>query len=135
MQIQRYLNAGNNPGIEQNFTRPLMVGYTIKPYAFMSFDGYYIDVKSPDNSNVKTGLILYTKNKIKGQHSFDVETSPVTVKAKDADFKISYNYSYSNDAVGMVVILGVVIVAGVVCVALAPATGGASMLVPLAGCV
>lgn len=33
------------------------------------------------------------------------------------------------------VVLGVVIVAGVVCVALAPATGGASLIVPLAGCV
>ena len=48
---------------------------------------------------------------------------------------MSYNYSYSNDAMGSVIVLGVVIVAGVVCVALAPATGGASLIVPLAGCV
>ena len=134
-QIQRYLNAGNNPNIQQNFTKPLMVGYYIEPYAFMSFDGYYIDVRSPAQKGDGRGLILYEKSKSKGKHKYDIETSPIEVKAKDYEYKMSYNYSYSNDALGSVVVLGVVIVAGVVCVALAPATGGASLIVPLAGCV
>ena len=134
-QIQRYLNAGNDPNIQQNFIKPLMVGYFVEEYAFMSFDGYYIDVRTPNKTGYGRGLILYEKSKSKGKHKFNIETSPVEVEAKDYEFKMSYNYSYSNDALGSVVVLGVVIVAGVVCVALAPATGGASMIVPLAGCV
>ena len=112
-----------------------MVGYYIEPYAFMSFDGYYIDVRSPAQKGDGRGLILYEKSKSKGKHKYNIETSPIEVKAKDYEYKMSYNYSYSNDALGSVVVLGVVIVAGVVCVALAPATGGASLIVPLAGCV
>lgn len=114
-----------------------MVGYYIEPYAFMSFDGYYIDVRSPDKKGEGRGLILYEKNKVKGEHQYDIETSPVNVKenAKDFEFTMSYNYSYSNEVLGSVVVIGVVIVFGIVCVALAPATGGASMIVPLAGCI
>ena len=136
-QIQRYLSAGNNPNIKQTFVTPLMVGYYIEPYAFMSFDGYYIDVRSPDKKGEGRGLILYEKNKVKGEHQYDIETSPVNVKenAKDFEFTMSYNYSYSNEVLGSVVVIGVVIVFGIVCVALAPATGGASMIVPLAGCI
>ena len=134
-QIQRYINAGNNPNIQQNFIKPLMVGYYVEEYAFMSFDGYYIDVRTQNKTGYGRGLILYEKNKAKGKHRNIIETSPVEVKAKDYEYKMSYNYSYSNDALGSVVVLGVVIVAGVVCVALAPATGGASLIVPLAGCV
>ena len=136
-QIQRYLSAGNNPNIKQTFVTPLMVGYYIEPYAFMSFDGYYIDVRSPDKKGEGRGLILYEKNKVKGEHQYDIETSPVYVKenAKDFEFTMSYNYSYSNEVLGSVVVIGVVIVFGIVCVALAPATGGASMIVPLAGCI
>lgn len=134
-QIQRYLNAGNNPNIQQNFIKPLMVGYYVEEYAFMSFDGYYIDVRTQNRTGYGRGLILYEKNKAKGKHQNIIETSPVEVKAKDYEYKMSYNYSYNNDALGSVVVLGVVIVAGVVCVALAPTTGGASLIVPLAGCV
>ena len=112
-----------------------MVGYYVEEYAFMSFDGYYIDVRTQNRTGYGRGLILYEKNKAKGKHQNIIETSPVEVKAKDYEYKMSYNYSYNNDALGSVVVLGVVIVAGVVCVALAPTTGGASLIVPLAGCV
>ena len=134
-QIQRYLNAGNNPNIQQNFTKPLMVGYYVDKYAFMSFDGYYIDVRTPTKNGDGRGLVLYNKNKVKGEHKYDIETSPIEIKAKDYEFKMSYNFSYSNEVLGSVVVVGVVIVSGIVCVALAPATGGASLIVPLAGCV
>ena len=134
-QIQRYINAGNNPNIQQNFIKPLKVGYYVEKYAFMSFDGYYIDVRTQSPTEYGSGLILYEKNKEKNKHRFNIETSPVEVKEKDYAYKFLYNYSYSNDVLGSVVVVGVVIVAGVVCVALAPATGGASLIVPLAGCV
>lgn len=134
-QIQRYLNAGNNPNIQQNFTKPLMCGYYIEPYSFISSDGYYIDVRSPTEYGNGRALILYYKNTTKGDHNYSIETSAKKVEAKDYEYKITYNYSYSNEVLGSVLVMGVVIVGGVVCVALAPATGGASMIVPLAGCV
>ena len=83
------------------------------------------------SNELQRAALICTKN----EHKYDIETSPVEVKEKDYAYKMSYNYSYSNDAMGSVIVLGVVIVAGVVCVALAPATGGASLIVPLAGCV
>ena len=134
-QIKRYIKAGNDYADLQKFTTPLVLGYNLGSYSFLSFDGYYIDVRSQSKIMEGNALVLYHKNDEKGEHRFNFETSPVEVKEKDYAYKMSYNYSYSNDAMGSVIVLGVVIVAGVVCVALAPATGGASLIVPLAGCV
>lgn len=130
-QIQRYLNAGNSASIPQNFTKPLLPGYYIEAFSFLSADGRYIDVHTPSEKGINQALVLYDKRPNDKGPKYKFETEAIKVTEKDYDYIMSYNFVYSGNVITTIVVLGIVVVGGVVGVALAPASGGTSIVVPM----
>jgi len=130
-QIQRYLDAGNSASIPQNFTKPLLPGYYIEEFSFLSADGCYIDVYTPSKNGNNRALILYEKNEIDKEPKYKVETEVIKVTAKDYEYQMSYNFVHSGSVVTTVSVIGLVLIGGAVAVVLAPTSGGSSITVPL----
>lgn len=112
-QIQRYINAGNM--YEQEFTKPLVVGYNIGSFSIYITDNKCIDVRSYTGSlgDYRNGLILYKLNNT-GTPAYEVETEPVGVPMPSKEYEFERQVVFNTEVFGTVVIVGIMVVATVV---------------------
>ncbi len=125
-QLNRYFVASQK--YEQNFTKPLTIGYSVGQFSIPYINDLYLDVRSFSGgglTDVKNALVLY---KVSSIPHYVLEREYERVEEPEKSYNFSKTYSLNSVNYGVLAIVGIVVVAGVVCVALAPSTGGASMI-------
>ncbi len=128
-QVNRYLGAAEK--YDQNFPKPLVIGYNIGEFTIPYISNKYINVRNFNNpatsKDVRNCLILY---KIDDSAEHLIEAKPVFVDKPSESYNYDYSYSFDTLSWGVVTVVGMAIVLGAACVILSGPTGGTS-LIPL----
>jgi hypothetical protein len=126
LQVERYLNAGKL--YDQDFPKPLKIGYNLGKFSIPSPFGNYIKVQSyyyPGSADHSlNALVLYEPSQDYNEE-FELETTPIFLPKASDEYLYSGRYDYNIVTGGCLAIIGIAVVAGIVCWIAAPVLAGA----------